>query len=86
MKIEFYNKATNLVNQMVLNKLEEVHCVVANLRVLTQSHDEITTSQIVAIEKYITWCTRFNFIFKVLISMCNVTFCYKLIATMKEFN
>jgi hypothetical protein len=44
---------------MVLDKLEEVHCVIANLQVLTQSDDEITTSQIVAIEQYIAWCTSF---------------------------
>jgi hypothetical protein len=37
-----YNKAVELVNQMVLDKFEEVHQEIANLRALTQSNNEIT--------------------------------------------
>jgi hypothetical protein len=37
-----YNKAAELVNQMVLDKFEEVHQEIANLRALTQSNNEIT--------------------------------------------
>jgi hypothetical protein len=54
-----YNKAAELVNQMVLDKLEEVHQVIANLRALTQSNNEITTLQATAIEQYIIGCTSF---------------------------
>jgi len=54
-----YNKATELVNQMVLDKLEEVHQEIPNLRALTQSNNEITTLQATAIERYIIGCTSF---------------------------
>jgi hypothetical protein len=54
-----YNKAAELVNQMVVDKLEEVLRVIANLRGLTQSNNEITTLQVDAIERYITGCTSF---------------------------
>jgi len=45
-----YNKTSKLVNQMVLNKLEKVHGAIANLRILTQSNNEITILQTIAIE------------------------------------
>jgi len=54
-----YNKVAELVNQMVLDKLEEVHQEIANLRALTQSNNEITTLQGTAIERYIIGCTSF---------------------------
>jgi hypothetical protein len=54
-----YNKAAELVNQMVLDKLEEVLRVIANLRASIQSKNEITTLQVAAIERYITGCTSF---------------------------
>ncbi len=54
-----YNKAAKLVNQMVLDKLEEVHRAITDLRVLSQSNNEITTSQKIAIEQYILGCTSF---------------------------
>jgi hypothetical protein len=54
-----YNKAAELVNQMVLNKLEEVHCAITDLRVLSQNNNEVTTSQKIAIEQYILGCTSF---------------------------
>ncbi len=54
-----YNKAAKIVNQMVLNKLEEVHCAITNLRVLSQSNNEVTISQKIAIEQYILGCTSF---------------------------
>jgi len=54
-----YNKAAELVNQMVLDKLEEVHQAITNLRALTQSNNEITTLQATAIERYIIGCTSF---------------------------
>jgi hypothetical protein len=54
-----YNKAAELVNQMVLDKLEEVLRVIANLRASIQSNNEITTLQVAAIERYITGCTSF---------------------------
>lgn len=54
-----YNKAAELVNQMVLDKIEEVQQVIANLRALTQSNNEITTLQAATIERYIIGCTSF---------------------------
>jgi hypothetical protein len=54
-----YNKAAEFVNQMVLDKLEEIHYAIADLQVQTQSNNEITASQRVAIEQYITGCTSF---------------------------
>jgi len=54
-----YNKAAEFVNQMVLDKLEEIHYAIADLRIQTQNTNEITTSQMVAIEQYITGCTNF---------------------------
>jgi hypothetical protein len=54
-----YNKVAKLVNRIVLDKLEEVHGVIANLRILTQSNNEITISQTIAIEQYILGCTSF---------------------------
>jgi hypothetical protein len=54
-----YNEAAKLVNQMVLDKLEEVHHAITDLRVLSQSNNEITTSQKIAIEQYILGCTSF---------------------------
>lgn len=54
-----YNKAAEFVNQMVLDKLEEIHYAIADLRIQTQSNNEITASQTVAIEQYITGCTSF---------------------------
>jgi hypothetical protein len=54
-----YNKAAELVNQMMLDKLEEVQQGIANLRALTQSNNEITTLQAAAIERYIIGCTSF---------------------------
>jgi hypothetical protein len=54
-----YNKAAEHVNQMVLNKLEEVHCAITDLRVLSQSNNDVTASQKIAIEQYILGCTSF---------------------------
>jgi hypothetical protein len=54
-----YNKAAELVNQMVLVKLEQVHCAITDLRTLSQSNNQITTSQKIAIEQYILGCTSF---------------------------
>jgi hypothetical protein len=54
-----YNKAAKLVNKMVLDKLEEVHHAITDLRVLSQSNNEITISQKIAIEQYILGCTSF---------------------------
>lgn len=54
-----YNKAAEIVNQMVLDKLEEIHHAIADLRILTQSNNEITASQRVATEQYIIGCTNF---------------------------
>ncbi len=54
-----YNKTTKLVNQMVLNKLEKVHGAIANLRILTQSNNEITIFQTIVIEQYILGSTSF---------------------------
>jgi hypothetical protein len=54
-----YNKTSELVKQMVLDKLEEVHQVIANLQALTQNNNEITTLQAFAIERYIIGCTSF---------------------------
>ncbi len=54
-----YNKAAELVNQMVLDKIEEVHSAIRDLRVLTHSNKEITVAQRAAIEQYITCCTSF---------------------------
>jgi len=45
-----YNKTTKLVNQMVLDKLEKVHGLIVNIRILTQSNNEITILQTIAIE------------------------------------
>jgi hypothetical protein len=54
-----YNKTTKLVNQMMLKKLEEIHYVIKDLQVLTQSNKEITIAQRATIEQYITCCTNF---------------------------
>jgi hypothetical protein len=54
-----YNKAAELVNQMVLNELEAIHHAITDLRVLSQNNNEITTSQKIAIEQYILGCTSF---------------------------
>ncbi|CAM6029760.1 unnamed protein product [Sphagnum balticum] len=54
-----YNKAAELVNQMILDKIEEVHSAITDLRVLTQSNKEITVAQGAAIERYIMCCTSF---------------------------
>jgi len=54
-----YNEAAELVNQMVLDKVEEVHSAITDLRVLTQSNKEITVAQRAAIEQYIVCCTSF---------------------------
>jgi hypothetical protein len=54
-----YNKAAEFVNQMVLDKLEEIHYAIADLRIQTQSNNEITASQRVATEQYIIGCTSF---------------------------
>ncbi len=54
-----YNKAAELVNQMILGKIEEVHSAITYLRVLTQSNKEVTVAQRAAIERYIMCCTSF---------------------------
>jgi hypothetical protein len=54
-----YNKAAELVNEMILDKMEEVHSAITDLRVLTQSNKEITGAQCAAIERYIMCCTSF---------------------------
>lgn len=54
-----YNKTTKLVNQMMLKIIEEIHSVIKDLRVLTQSDKEITTAQRATIEQYIACCTNF---------------------------
>jgi hypothetical protein len=54
-----YNKAAELVNQMMLDKIEEIHSAITDLRVLTQSNKEITVAQRAAIEQYIKCCTSF---------------------------
>jgi hypothetical protein len=54
-----YNKAAELVNQMILDKIEEVHSAITDLRVLTHSNKEITVAQGAAIERYIMCCTSF---------------------------
>lgn len=54
-----YSKAAELVNQMMLDKIEEVHSAITHLRVLTQSNKDITVAQRAAIERYILCCTSF---------------------------
>jgi hypothetical protein len=54
-----YNKAAELVNQMTLDKIEEIHSAITDLRVLTQSNKEITVAQRAAIEQYIMCCSSF---------------------------
>jgi len=54
-----YSKAAELVNQMMLDKIEEIHSAITDLRVLTQSNKEITVAQRAAIEQYIMCCTTF---------------------------
>jgi hypothetical protein len=54
-----YSKAAELVNQMTLDKIEEVHSAITHLRVLTQSNKDITVAQRAAIERYILCCTSF---------------------------
>jgi hypothetical protein len=54
-----YTEAAELVNQMMLDKIVEVHSAITDLRVLTQSNKEITVAQRAAIERYIMCCTSF---------------------------
>ncbi len=52
-----YNKAAELVNQMLIDKLDEVQSAIIELRALSQNNNDIILSQIVAIEQYIIGCT-----------------------------
>ncbi|CAM6029117.1 unnamed protein product [Sphagnum balticum] len=51
-----YNKTAELVNQMLIDKLDEVQYAIIELRALSQNNNDITPSQIAAIEQYIIAC------------------------------
>ncbi len=52
-----YNKTAELVNQMLIDKLDEVQSAIIELRASSQNNNDITPSQIAAIEQYILACT-----------------------------
>ncbi|KAH9542884.1 hypothetical protein CY35_13G031600 [Sphagnum magellanicum] len=52
-----YNETAELVNQMIIDKLDEVQSAIIELRALSQNNNDITPSQIAAIEQYIIGCT-----------------------------
>jgi hypothetical protein len=54
-----YNEAAELVNQMLIDKLDEVQSAIIELRALPENNNDITPSQIAAIEQYIIGCTGF---------------------------
>ncbi len=54
-----YNKTAELVNQMLIDQLDEVQSAIIELRTLSQNNNDITPSQIAAIEQYIIACTGF---------------------------
>ncbi len=54
-----YNKTAELVNQMLIDKLDEVQSAIIELRALPQNNNDITPSQIAAIQQYIIACTGF---------------------------
>jgi len=54
-----HNKTAELVNQMLIDQLGEVQSAIIELRTLSQNNNDITPSQIAAIEQYIIACTAF---------------------------
>jgi hypothetical protein len=73
-----YNKTAELVNQMLIDKLDEVQSAIIELRALPQNSNDITPSQIAAIEQYIIRALvlsaqLMNIMPKVLVSSCDST-------------
>lgn len=54
-----YNETAEIVNQMLIDKLDEVQSAIIELRALPENNNDITPSQIAAIEQYIIGCTGF---------------------------
>ncbi len=52
-----FNETAELVNQMLIDKLDEIQSAIIELRALSQNNNDITPSQIAAIEQYIIGCT-----------------------------
>jgi hypothetical protein len=58
-----YNETAKLVNQMLINKLDEVQSSIIELRALSQNNNDTTPSQKVAIEQYyhrVHWFYQLN--------------------------